>query len=134
MATVKQLDDQIGKLQIQRDALIKQVNTIETQMANIRKQLATSNDQQKASLNTKLATLQAQKNKITGAPSIQAESNEPLEEDGEVVGGEGTADDSAATTTSNVATFPFRAFVPKKIQKMNVKKESLGNFIDKMGE
>ena len=127
MATISQLDMQIGKLQVQRDIILQQVNKIEQQEGAIRKQMMTANDAQKAKLGIQLSVIAQQKAKLTGAPTIQTE------------------DEAVTTTTAgNVSSiggegnFPMRWGTDKKSSKMNVmqrvqKTESVYKYVDSLG-
>ena len=139
MATMAQIDLQIGKLQMQRDVLLQQVNNIEKQEVVLRKQLTTGNDAQKTAINTKLSQLSQQKTKITGNINVQAE-------DAAVAVGSGAAVDS--TSVGGNPNAPMGAdgemstssiggkFAPKMFSQIGKKREinsKVMKFVDDLG-
>ena len=138
MATMTQLDTQIAKLQIQRDAVLQQVNKIEQQESALRKQMISANDAQKAKLSAQLALLAQNKMKLAGTAMIQTEDGE--------AGAVAMAPSAAVTTTTagNVSTmggsgnFPMRWGTDKKSSKLNVMQrvkqtESIYTYVDNLG-
>jgi len=116
MATIKQLDDQISKLNVQKDAQTIKANQIDQKMANLRKTLAASgnNPKQADLINKQLIQLQTKKAVITGIDFDVNETKEVVEEDGE----------SISTGAFAGAAFPMPLGVNPSVytSKMNPKK------------
>lgn len=136
MATMKQLDDQIGKLQIQRDNIMNQVNAIEKQEVILRKQLLTANPAQKTTINNKLMQLTQQKLKLTGDVAVQSEdvAIAAAPADGTSVGGNPDAPmgaDDEMSTSSIGGKFPQKMFTPIGKRRENYGK--VGKYVDRLG-
>lgn len=109
MATIKQLDDQISKLNVQKDQLTAKKAQIDTKIAGLRKTLASSgnNPKQADTVNKQIAQLEAQKRTITG---IDFEVNEDVSVNKKVVEEDG---ESISTGSYAGAAFPMPMGAPK---------------------
>lgn len=114
MATIKQLDDQISKLNVQKDQLTTKKAQVDQKIANLRKTLASSgnNPKQADNINKQITQLEIQKRAITG---IDFEVNEDAELKGKAV----VEEDGESITTGSYAgaVFPMPMGAPKNYGK-----------------
>jgi len=129
MATIKQLDDQISKINVQKDALTMKANQIEQKIANLRKSLAsaTNNPKQADMINKQITQLQMQKRVLTGIDFDVNEEVQVVEEDGE----------SISSGSYAGAEFPMPMGTKPKTMKVPLlsrnKKAQVNTYIDNLG-
>ena len=76
MATLKDINDQMSKLQDQKDSIVTQIDAINARIANIHKQIQSANGQNTDQLQSQLDHLNLQKDQLAGQ---QAQTNEDAE-------------------------------------------------------
>ena len=100
MATIKQIDDQISKLNQEKYKLVLRKNQLDAKLANLHKSLAAASNNPKAAdvINKQIDVIDNQRRAITGIDFEVNEEVEVMEEDGEGggAGGESISSDSYA--------------------------------------